>query len=208
MKLIIAGPSPYARKARIAILEKGIACDIEVDNPWLPDTRVSCANPLGKVPALVLDDGSVVHDSTVIVEYLETLDVSPALIPTDPRSRVAHKQIEAIADGMCDAVVLIALEGARPKQKRSPDWIERQRRKIVAGVAELSRLLGNAESYTAYGFGLAEVATICALDYIDFRYPQYAWRAAAPNLLALHARLSARASFVQTRPEPQVLPKL
>jgi glutathione S-transferase len=86
MKLIIAGPSPYARKARIAILEKGIACDIEVDNPWLPDTRVSCANPLGKVPALVLDDGSVVHDSTVIVEYLETLDVSPALIPTDPRS--------------------------------------------------------------------------------------------------------------------------
>ena len=92
--------------------------------------------------------------------------------------------------------------------RASPDWIERQRRKIVAGVAELSRLLGNAESYTAYGFGLAEVATICALDYVDFRYPQYDWRAAAPNLLALHARLSVRASFVQTKPEPQILPKL
>jgi len=208
MNLIIANPSPYARKARVALIEKNIACDIVIDNPWLPGTKVADANPLGKVPALVLDDGSVVHDSKVIVEYLETLGVSPAVIPTDPHLRVEHKQIEAIADGVCDAVVLIALEGARPAPKRSSDWVERQHRKIVAGVAELSRLLGHAESYTEYGFGLAEVATICALDYIDFRYPEYDWRAAAPNLLAMHARLSARVSFSQTKPQPQVLPKL
>jgi len=149
-----------------------------------------------------------VHDSKVIVEYLETLGVSPAVIPTDPHLRVEHKQIEAIADGICDAVVLIALEGARPEKNRSSDWIQRQHRKIVAGVAELSRLLGSAESYTAFGFGLAEVTTMCALDYIDFRYPVYDWREAAPNLLAMHARLSERASFSQTKPRPQVLPKL
>jgi glutathione S-transferase len=208
MNLIIANPSPYARKARVALIEKNIACDIVIDNPWLSDTKVAAANPLGKVPALVLDDGTVVHDSKVILEYLETLGVSPAIIPGDALLRVQHKQIEAIADGICDAVVLIALEGARPEPKRSSDWIERQRRKIIAGVAELSRLLGNAGSYTAFGFGLAEVATICALDYIDFRYPDYDWRAAAPNLLAMHARLSVRASFSQTKPQPQVLPKL
>ena len=208
MKLIIANPSPYARKARVALLEKNIACDIVIDNPWLSGTKVVDANPLGKVPALVLDDGTVVHDSKVIVEYLETLGLSPALIPNDPQLRVAHKQIEAIADGICDAVVLIALEGARPEQNRSDDWIERQRVKIIAGVAELSRLLANADSYTAFGFGLAEVATICALDYIDFRYPEYDWRVAAPNLLALHKRLAARASFAGTKPKPQVLPTL
>jgi len=208
MNLIIANPSPYARKARVALIEKDIACDIVIDNPWLSGTKVADANPLGKVPALVLDDGSVVHDSKVIVEYLETLGVSPAVIPTDPHLRVEHKQIEAIADGICDAVVLIALEGARPEQNRSSDWIERQRKKIVAGVAELSRLLGNAGSYTAFGFGLAEVATICALDYIDFRYPEYDWRAAAPNLNAMHERLSARPSFASTEPKPQTLPIL
>jgi glutathione S-transferase len=208
MKLIIANPSPYARKARVALIEKNIACDIVIDNPWLSASKVADANPLGKVPALVLDDGTVVHDSKVIVEYLEILGVSPAVIPTDPHLRVEHKQIEAIADGICDAVVLISLEGTRPAHKRSSDWIERQRRKIVAGVAELSRLLGDAGSFTEFGFGLAEIATICALDYLDFRYPQYDWRAAAPNLCALHERLSARQSFAGTKPQPQVLPKL
>jgi len=208
LKLIIANPSPYARKARIALQEKRIACEIVVENPWLSDTKITDANPLGKVPALILDDGSVVHDSKVIVEYLETLGASPSLIPTDPRLRVAHKQIEVIADGVCDAVVLISLEGTRPAEKRSDEWIERQRKKIVAAVAELSRLLGEGESYTDSGFGLAEIATICALDYIDFRYPHYDWREAAPNLSALRERLAVRPSFAGTEPKPQALPAL
>lgn len=208
MKLIIAKPSPYARKARIALLEKGIDCEIFVDNPWLPKTTVAEANPLGKVPALLLDDGGVVHDSKVIVEYLETLDVSPTLIPLEPQQRVVHKQIEAIADGICDAVVLIALEGARAEDKRSDAWLERQQKKIVQGVAELERLLGNRESFTDFGFGLAEVATVCALDYLDFRYPQYDWRVNSPSLQGLHERLSQRTSFASTMPQPQVLPGL
>ena len=114
MKLIIARPSPYARKVRVALIEKACDCEIIVANPWLPDRRVSDANPLGKVPALLLDDGRVVHDSKVIIEYLETMALPPALIPAEPQQRVAHKQIEALADGVCDAVVLIALEGTRP----------------------------------------------------------------------------------------------
>ncbi len=208
MKLIIARPSPYARKARIALLEKGIEFETVLENPWQPETGVPNANPLGKVPALILDDGKVVHDSKVIVEYLETLDAPPDLIPRSPALRVAHKQIEVIADGICDAVVLIALEGTRPADKRSDVWIERQRKKIIAGTAELSRLLGERDWFTEAGLGLAEVATVCALDYIDFRYPAFDWRSAAPNLVRLHERLSSRPSFAQTKPAPQTLPKL
>ena len=208
MQLIIAKPSPYARKARIALIEKSTDCAIVVENPWLKDTKISDANPLGKVPALVLDDGVVVHDSKVIIEYLETLGAPPVLIPADPQQRVAHKQIEAIADGICDAVVLIALEGTRPADARSDAWIERQRKKIIAGVAELERLLDKREWFTGSGFGLAEIATVCALDYIDFRYPQYQWRETATGLHGLYERLSARSSFATTRPEPQVLPAL
>ncbi len=207
MKLIIAKPSPFARKARVAILEKGIECDIVVDNPWLPGTQVTRANPLGKVPALVLDDNSVIHDSKVIIEYLETLNSESILIPVDPLSRIAHKQIEVIADGICDAVVLISLEGGRPPDKRSEEWIERQRNKVIAGVAQLSRDLKTGV-LSSSNLGLAQIATLCALDYIDLRYPQYEWRKAAPDLIDLYTRLSARPSFASTKPEPQILPKL
>ncbi|HZP86700.1 MAG TPA: glutathione S-transferase N-terminal domain-containing protein [Burkholderiales bacterium] len=208
MKLIIARPSPYARKVRIALLEKCIPFETIVENPWLPRTEVPAANPLGKVPALVLDDGKVVHDSKVIVEYLETLGAPPTLIPQSPGLRVEHKQIEVVADGICDAVVLIALEGARPEAMRSADWIARQHRKIVAGVAELSHLLGERQTFTDFGFGLAEIAAGCALGYLDFRYPNYDWRAQAPNLDRLYRRLSERPSFAQTQPAPQELPTI
>ena len=208
MKLIIAKPSPFARKVRIAIIEKRIDCEIVVDNPWLPETQVNHANPLGKVPVLILDDARVIHDSKVIIDYLETLNLEPALIPADPQLRIAHKQIEAIADGICDAVVLISLECARPQDKQSKDWIERQRNKVIAGVAELSQAHKTGAVLTSNELGLAQVATQCALDYLDLRYPQYEWRKAAPNLIDLYTRLSTRPSFASTKPQPQALPKL
>jgi glutathione S-transferase len=208
MKLVIARPSPYARKARIALLEKGIAFETIVENPWQPETTVPNVNPLGKVPALILDGGRVIHDSKVIVEYLETLGAPPDLIPKSPDLRVAHKQLEAIADGVCDAVVLITLELARAPELRSVDWIERQRQKVVAGVTELARLLGNGEWFTSAGFGLGEIATVCALDYIDLRLPAFDWRPTGASLANLHARLSVRPSFAQTKPESQALPQV
>lgn len=206
MKLIIAKPSPYARKARVALIEKGIEFETIVENPWLPDTGISGVNPLGKIPALVLDDGRVIHDSKVIVEYLETLNVSPALIPSSPDLRITHKQIEVIADGVSDAVVLIRLEGTRPSAKQSADWVGRQHKKIEAGVAELSRLLGDREWFTEAGFALGDVATGCALGFLDFRFPEFDWRPAASNLERLFVRLSERPSFAQTKPEWQPLP--
>lgn len=206
MKLVIASPSPYARKARIALIEKGIPYDEIVDNPWLPDAGIARLNPLGKVPSLILDDGSVVHDSKVIVEYLDTLERAPRLIPADPALRVAHKQIEALADGVCDAIVLCVLESTRPEDKRSADWVTRQRAKIEAATGELSRLLGDQQWFTPAGFALGEVATGCALGYIDLRHPSFDWRARYANLTRLYERLSQRESFARTLPRAQQLP--
>lgn len=203
MRLIIARPSPFARKARVALLEKGLPHEVLVDNPWL-EGAVRRLNPLGKVPALLLNDGRVLHDSSVIVEYLDTLGAPPAFIPADPVLRVAHRQLEALADGICDAVVLMSVERARPRGQQSDAWIERQAAKIPAALAELERSLAS-EWFTAYGFGLGELATACALGYLDLRYPELDWRAAAPRLARLKARLDLRPSFAATVPQLQDL---
>ena len=200
MKLLVATPSPFARKARIALLEKNLPHEVAMQNPW---QSAIADNPLGKVPVLYLDDGRVVHDSSVIVEYLETLGAPPRLLPADPWLRVVHRQVEAIADGICDAVVLIVTERSRPQERQSGDWIARQAGKLAPALAELERTLGKDATYTAHGFGLAEIATGCALGYLDLRYPELDWRAKHPALAALAARLAERPSFAATRPSAQ-----
>jgi len=203
VKLLIAKPSPFARKVRVALREKALPFEELIENPWQPDTSVPTANPLGKVPALVCEDGRVLYDSKVIVEYLETLERPPPLIPGDPALRVAHKQIEALADGVCDAAVLIVLELSRPPDRQSQDWIGRQMRKIEAGTQELDRLLGAREWFTDFGFGLGDIAAACALGYLSLRVPGFDWRARHPQLARFADRLEARPSFAATRPEPQ-----
>ena len=203
MKLVIAKPSPFARKVRVALREKALACDEIVENPWAAGTAVPGTNPLGKVPALILDDARVVYDSKVILEYLETLGRPPQLIPADPDLRIAHKQIEALADGVSDAVVLVVLERSRPADLQSGDWIGRQVRKTEAGAAELARLLGASEWLTQSGFGLADIAAGCALGYLDLRFPEFGWRRRHPTLASYFARVDARPSFTATRPEAQ-----
>ena len=207
MELLIARPSPYARKIRVALIEKGIPCEITVDNPWLENPRIQTVNPIGKVPALITDSGDVIHDSKVIFEYIETMFSGPTLTPGDAAERITHKQIEAICDGICDAVVLIALEGTRPEEKQSEAWVERQTRKIYAGVEEINARLNGRKSFTALEFGLAEIATVVMLEYIDFRFSEFDWRPPYPALSTLFSQISLRESFVKTKPEGQTLPK-
>jgi glutathione S-transferase len=164
MKLVIAKPSPYARKARVALIEKRIPFETVIDAPWNPGTEAPSFNSLGKIPVLVLDDGRVVHDSKVIVEYLETLEQPPRLIPTDPLLRVAHKQIEATADGICDAVVLLVLERARAPGLQSTDWIARQLGKVKAGTKALAGELGGRQWFVGAELGLADIAVGCMLS--------------------------------------------
>ena len=198
MKLLIATPSPFARKARIALLEKRLPHEIVVENPW---QQAIVANPLGKVPVLFLDDGRTVHDSSVIVEYLDTL-CDPRLIPMDPAERVLHRQVEALADGICDAIVLIVTERSRPAEKQSAEWIARQAMKLPNALDELERLLAGKDSFSPHGFGLAEIATGCALGYLDLRYPELDWRG-RKGLVQLQRSLGERASFAATLPRAQ-----
>jgi glutathione S-transferase len=204
MKLYIATPSPFARKARITLLEKQIPHEIIIDNPWQPESRIKDLNPLAKIPTLVLDDGRVIHDSKVIFEYLEL--ERPGHLPADKHGKIAHRLAEVVADGICDAVVMTFLENQRPEGSRSQFWLCRQAEKIRAGVNELDRQLLPSGSFTALDIGLAEIATGSTLGYLDLRYSDYNWRTDAPNLLKLFERLMKRTSFQQTVPTAQLLP--
>jgi len=203
MKLLIAEPSPFARKVRVALHEKGIEFEQVLDNPWNLDARTGQINPLGKLPVLDTGDGRQIYDSRVIIEYLETLGWAPALLGQDAGARVMHRQIEALADGVCDAVVLIVLERARLVALRSTDWLERQQHKVTAGIAEAARLLDGREWYVGEAFGLADLSVGCMLGYVDLRVPEIEWRRAYPDLDALARRLESRPSFRRSRPESQ-----
>jgi len=203
MKLLSATPSPYARKVRIALIEKGIPFELKTEMPWNPGTAAPKFNPLGKIPVLVLDDGRVVHDSKVIVEYLEMLGRPPQLLPADPSLHLAHKQIEATADGVCDAVVLIVLERSRAPALQSSDWIGRQLRKVEAGTGALEDELGARQWFVGSALGLADITVGCMLGYLDLRLPEFDWRGRHANLVAFSERMFSRPSLAATVPETQ-----
>lgn len=200
MKLIASLTSPYARKVRIVATEKRIDFDLVVDIPWDPATHVPEYNPLGKVPVWVLDDGKTLFDSRVIVEYLDGISPVGHLIPTDARGRIAVKRFEALADGICDAAVLIFLERKRPEDKQDPTWIDRQLGKINAALASLSDDIGMNNWCMGETFSLADVAVGCALGYLDFRFPEIDWRRSQPHLSELYDRIMQRPTFRDTTP--------
>lgn len=203
MELIIARPSPFARKVRIALHEKDIAFTERMDVPWSPDTATVAHNPLGKVPVLILEGGRTFYDSSVIIEYLETLGHAPTLYPERPEARVAARQIEALADGICDAVVLTVLEDSRKPELQSADWHGRQMHKIAAGTAALDDLLGDRDWFIGSAMTIADIAAGCALAYLDLRRPDFGWRDRYPGLVTFSARMEERPSFARTRPELQ-----
>jgi glutathione S-transferase len=127
----------------------------------------------------------------------------PQLLPSDPSQRLAHKQIEATADGVCDAVVLIVLERSRARVLQSSDWIGRQLRKVEAGTGALEEELGARQWFVGSAFGLADVAVGCMLGYLDLRLPEFDWRGRHPNLVAFSERIFSRPSFAATVPETQ-----
>jgi glutathione S-transferase len=145
MKLIGSTTSPYVRKVRIVLAEKKIEADFVLENVLAPETTIGQTNPLGKIPCLVMDDGSAVFDSRVIVEYVDTLSPVGKLIPADGRERAAVKTWEALADGLLDAGILTRYEATlRPAEQQSPAWVERQMSKIDAALKSMSIGLGES----------------------------------------------------------------
>ncbi|HJU22916.1 MAG TPA: glutathione S-transferase [Casimicrobiaceae bacterium] len=200
LKLIASKTSPYARKVRIALAEKKIDYQMIESSAWDAGNPVHAWNPLGKLPVLVLDDGTHLYDSRVIVEYIDLVSPVSRLIPEPARQRIAVKKWEALADGVCDAASAIVVERRRPANLQSDDWIARQRRKIEEGAAELSRELGERAWCYGESCSLADIATGCALGYLDLRAADFDWRDLYPNLARLSDKLGKRPSFADTAP--------
>ncbi len=202
MKLITSLTSPYGRKVRIVLLEKKIPFKIQVENPWSPDTPVPSFNPLGKVPALVLEDGISVFDSRVIVEYLDNVSPVAHLIPNEPKIRMMVRGIEALADGVTDAAVALYLERKRDADKQSGDWMMLQEKTMLRGLEALSKALGEKPWFfdNSNSLSLADIACGCTLGYLDLRFPGIDWRTAHPNLARLAEKLASRPSFMETVP--------
>jgi len=200
MKLIGSLTSPFVRKARIVLAEKKIEYAFELDNPWDEKSRVADANPLGKVPVLVLDDDSTLFDSRVIAEFLDRLSPLGKLIPADNREKIEVKRWEALADGVLDAAVAVVLERRRPAKQKSEATIKRQMEKIERGLAVMSRDLADKPWCTGNAFTLADIACGVALGYLDFRLDSYDWRVLYANLAKLDAKLAERPSFAETAP--------
>ena len=200
MKLILSLTSPFARKVRVVLAEKRIDFEAVVDIPWEPTTRVPEYNPLGKVPVLVMDDGSTLFDSRVIVEYLDNLTPVSPLLPKENRPRVAVRRWEALADGVTESAATIFLEQKRPEARQDPEWIVRQEGQVFRGLEAMSEDLGEKTWCTGDFFSLADIAVGCCLGYLDFRFPHIQWREAHPNLAKLADKLALRPSFVETVP--------
>ena len=203
MKLIGSTTSPYVRKVRIVMSEKKLDYQFIEENVWAADTKMAQYNPLGKVPCLLMDGGEAVFDSRVIVEYLDTLSPVGKLIPSSGRERAEVKTWEALADGVLDAAVLARLEDTwtgRSASERSQAWVDRQMDKIDLSLKAMSLGLGDKAYCSGIHLSLSDVATGCALGYLDFRFPHINWRSAHPNLAKLADKLAKRASFIDSLP--------
>ncbi len=203
MKLIGSSASPYVRKVRVVMAEKKLDYRFQEEDVWSADTGIGVSNPLGKVPCLVMEGGEAVFDSRVIVEYLDTLSPVGKLIPQQGRERAEVKTWEALADGLVDAAILARLEATwagRHDGERSQAWIDRQMAKVQASLKAMGQGLGDKPFCSGIHLSLSDIAVGCALGWLEFRFPQIAWRAEHPNLGRLLDKLMQRPSFAETAP--------
>ena len=203
MKLLGSLTSPYVRKVRVVLAEKKLDYRLELEDVWSEETHIHAANPLGKVPCLVLEGGEAVFDSRVIVDHLDTLSPVGRLIPPSGRERAEVKTWEALADGLLDAAILARLEATwagRHENERSQAWIDRQLGKVDASLQAMERALGDKPFCCGKQLTLADIATGCALQWLSFRFPGRDWRSAHPQLARLVDKLAQRQSFIDTAP--------
>lgn len=197
MRLYWSSRSPFVRKVMVVAHEAGLADRIErvptVVALTAPGLDLLPTNPLGKIPTLVLEDGTALYDSVVICEYLDGLSGSPRLFPAAGPARIEALRRHALGNGFLDFLLLQRTEMGR----ETPD------RRILDGFAAkqaavLARLEAEAPALDAAPFGIGQVGIGCALSYLDFRWPHAGWRATHPALAAWHEGFRARPSVRAT----------
>ncbi len=200
MKLRYSPTSPYVRKVSATAIELGLAGKIEriPTNTQDRDSGIAEHNPLGKVPALILDDGGVLYDSPVICEYLDSLHEGPKLFPAAGPARWTALRQQALGDGLLDAAILRMLETVRrPEEFRWQVWIKHQTAKMTQALdrfeAEASKF-GEAPT-------IGQITAGCALGYLDFRFPDLNWREGRPGLAAWCEIFAQRPAMQETQPQ-------
>ncbi|MDP6993619.1 MAG: glutathione S-transferase N-terminal domain-containing protein [Woeseiaceae bacterium] len=201
MELFFSPTSPYVRKVLILANEIGIADQIEfIDrhpHPVDRDPSIVAKNPTGKVPTLLLDDGTALYDSRVICRYLASLSTGPTMYPTAASDLWQVLTLEALADGLLDAALIIYYETfERPKDQIWEDWLAGQWEKIDSTVDEYERVLDN---YTGQ-VNAATIAIACTLGYLDFRFEDHLWRPGHAGIQAWYEEFAKRPSMQATVP--------
>jgi len=202
MTLYYNAASPFARKVLILLHETGQASRVSLKavalTPVSPDVEVCRGNPCGKIPALCLADDNVIHDSRVILEYLDQQHVGNPLIPKEGSARWRRLTLASLADALLDAALLIRYETfLRPEEKHWSEWLDAQQEKIARTLAYFE-----AEAVTELSthFDVASISVACALGYLDFRQPNLGWRSSYPRLANWYYEVSQRPSMVETQP--------
>lgn len=200
MKLLKAGPSPFVRKVLVVLHETEMLDQVEqvtvAANPMDTDPTLAAANPLGKIPALVREEGPTLYDSRVICRYLN----DRAKAGLYPESRIWETlTLEATADGIMEAAVgMIYEKRFRPEAQQSPEWVAGQWSKVVRALDALNaRWISHLQGRLDAG----QIAVACALGYLDFRHPDRDWRAGRTALSDWEAGFAKRPSITGTMPE-------
>jgi len=193
--------SPFARKARIAIAVLGLSDKIDLREADLndPADSIRAQNPLGKIPALIMEDGTAYYDSRVILEVLDHLAGGGKIIPAEPKARFAALRLQALCDGILDAGVLLVYENRyRPPEKLVQAWVDRQTDKVTRALSALEASPPAIDAIPDVG----QITLACALGYQDLRFGGV-WRKTYPKLVAWLERFEAQVpAFARTKVEP------
>ena len=203
MKLTFSPASPFARKVRIAAIELGLIDRIEFFSatvaPGQANDEYSQITPLKKLPVLILDNGDVILDSYVIVEYLDELAGGGKLIPTSGPDRWKVKSDHSLLQGMLDSMLLCRYEAmVRPEPLRWQAWSDDHWKRAWAGMARFE----NKPEVLSRPLDIVQIGLVCVLGYADFRFADCGWRKAYPKLDAFHQRMLERPSIKISVPPP------
>ena len=191
-------PSPFGRKVKLALGILGLENEVTIEKADPTDVADSLRqqNPLGKIPALITEDGVVLYDSPVILEYLDARAGSGKIIPTDPKARIAALTLQALCDGILDAGILLVYEGRwRPPEMAVQKWVDHQRGKVERALAVLEAAPPTLDAIPNVG----QITLACALGYGDLRF-EGKWRAGHPKLVKWLDAFAAKVpAFEKTR---------
>lgn len=198
MWLFYIEASPFTRKVRVLAAEKNIKLKLIIGNPSNPDKELLAANPLGQIPALILDNGQVLIDSWLICQYLDTIPAECGRLIPDTENRWEVQNDYFLADGIVVAAVKIAYERRRPVDKQFADEIEKQKNKIIRTLELFEPQIKN---FSQQKLNIFYITLGCALGYLDLRIPDLKWRDSYPKLAQWYKEFSMRPSMLETAPD-------